>query len=60
MNFQITPAATMLMARGRKIIDFADRLVADPVDEDGDEQPEADGQRSGVSDDPQDVVAERR
>ena len=38
MNFQMTAAATKLIASGRKTIDLTDALVADAVDEDGDEQ----------------------
>ena len=41
MNFQITPAATMLIASGRKMMLLADGLVADPVDEHGDQQARA-------------------
>ena len=42
MNCQMTPAATKLIASGTKIDRLGDRLVADAVDEDRDQQPEAD------------------
>ena len=41
MKFQMTPAATKLIASGRKITDLATALVADAVDEDRDQQAEA-------------------
>ena len=58
MNFQITPAPTKLIASGTKIDRLGDRLVADPVDQDRDEQPAADRQER-QQDEPDDVVAER-
>ncbi len=45
MKLQITAAATKLMARGRKIDRLGHRLVADAVDQHGDEQAEPDHER---------------
>ena len=59
MNRQITPAATMLMASGRKMTDLATDLVADPVDEDARSSRPSPTVNSGQQDDPEDVVAER-
>ena len=57
MNFQITPAATMLIASGTKMTRLGDRLVADPIDQHRDDQAAADREQRSAGQ-PDDVVTQ--